>query len=126
MLSDKTVVAMIPCVDFERARQFYEGKLGLSPEQESSGGATYTCKGGSVFALYPSSFAGTAQNTAMSWSVDDIAAELAELRARGVIFEEYNLPESKTVNGVAEFPGGRAAWFKDTEGNILGLTQFDR
>jgi predicted enzyme related to lactoylglutathione lyase len=115
---------MIPCLDMDRARQFYEGKLGLTPVDVNPGGATYVCKGGTTFALYPSSFAGTALNTAMSWTVDDIVAEMSELRARGVGFEEYDLPEAKTVNGIAEFPGGRIAWFKDTEGNILGLTQF--
>lgn len=123
MLANCSVAAMIPCLDIERARNFYEGKLGLTPADVNPGGARYVCKGGTTFVLYPSSFAGTAQNTAMSWFVDDIVAEMSELRARGVIFEAYDLPEAKTVNGIAEFPGGRAAWFKDTEGNILGLTQ---
>jgi predicted enzyme related to lactoylglutathione lyase len=125
MLADHPVLAMIPCHDVERARQFYEGKLRLTPVNANPGGATYVCKGGTMFTLYPSSFAGTAQNTAMTWTVDDLAAEMSELRAQGVVFEEYDLPEAKTVNGVAEFPGGRAAWFKDTEGNILAVTQLD-
>ena len=124
MLANSSVAAMIPCLDMDRARRFYEGKLGLTPVQANPGGVTYTCKGGTMFALYPSSFAGTAQNTAMSWTVDDIEAEMADLRARGVVFEEYDLPEAQTVNGIAEFPGGRVSWFKDTEGNTLGLTQF--
>ena len=126
MLADRLVMTMIPCINIDRARQFYEGKLQLTPVQDSPDSVTYACQGGTLFTLYPSGFAGTAQNTAMSWMVDDLAAEMAELRAQGVVFEEYNLPESKTVNGVAEFPGGRTAWFKDTEGNILSLTQIDQ
>lgn len=125
MLADSMVMAMIPCIDLDRARQFYEGKLRLTPSEITPGGAGYTCKGGTMFLLYPSSFAGTAQNTAMSWVVDDLAAEMGELRAQGIVFEEYDLPESKTVDGIAEFPGGRTAWFKDTEGNIIGLTEVD-
>jgi predicted enzyme related to lactoylglutathione lyase len=124
MLANSMVGAMIPCIDLDRARQFYEGKLGLTPSQVDPAGVMYTCKGDTGFLLYPSSFAGTAQNTAMSWTVDDLAAEMADLRARGVVFEEYDLPDVKTVNGVTEFPGGKAAWFKDTEGNILALSQF--
>lgn len=125
MLAEQPVIAMIPCHDVERARQFYEGKLGLTPAQVGIGEATYRCKGGTMFALYPSSFAGTAQSTAMTWAVDDVVSEVSELRARGIVFEEYDLPEVKTVNGIAEFPGGRAGWFKDTEGNILAVTQLD-
>ncbi len=125
MLANYQVVAMIPCIDMERARRFYEGKLKLTPMDSNPGATSYVCQGGTMFALYPSSFAGTAQNTAMSWTVGDLAAEMVELRANGIVFEEYDLPEASTVNGIATFPGGRAAWFKDTEGNILGLTQFD-
>lgn len=123
MLANSVVTATIPCIDLERARQFYEGRLGLAPSQEALDGVSYSCKDGTRFLLYPSSFAGTAQSTAMTWVVDDLVAEMSELRARGVVFEEYDLPELKTVNGVVEFPGGRVAWFKDTEGNTLGLTQ---
>jgi catechol 2,3-dioxygenase-like lactoylglutathione lyase family enzyme len=125
MLADYPVVAMIACHDVERARQFYEGKLGLTPIRASLGDVTYMCKGETMFALYPSSFAGTAQSTAMTWAVDDAASAVSELRARGVVFEEYDFPGLKTVNSIAEFPGGRAAWFKDTEGNILAVTQLD-
>jgi catechol 2,3-dioxygenase-like lactoylglutathione lyase family enzyme len=116
---------MIACHDVERARQFYEGKLGLTPVRASLGDVLYMCKGETQFALYRSSFAGTAQSTAMTWAVDDVASVVSELRARGIVFEEYDFPGLKTVNSIAEFPGGRAAWFKDTEGNILAVTQVD-
>ncbi|MCC6801593.1 MAG: VOC family protein [Anaerolineae bacterium] len=125
MLSDSVVIAMIPCADLDRARQFYEGQLKLTPREDTPGGITYVCKGGTLFLLYPSGFAGAAQTTAMSWVVDDILAEMEELRAQGVAFEEYDMPGLKTVNGVAEFPGSRSAWFKDPDGNILGLTEVD-
>jgi catechol 2,3-dioxygenase-like lactoylglutathione lyase family enzyme len=124
MLQSYPAITMIPCIDIGRAQQFYEGKLGLKPAQETPA-IVYVCQGGTSFTLYPSSFAGTAKNTAMNWLVDDIGAVMADLRAGGVVFLDYDLPEAKTINGVAEFPGGRAAWFKDTEGNILGLTQLD-
>lgn len=125
MLSDSVVIAMIPCRDLDRARRFYEDKLRLTPGEDTPGGVTYHCKGGTLFLLYPSGYAGAAQTTAMSWVVDDILAEMEELRAQGVVFEEYDMPEFKTVNGVAEFPGSRSAWFKDLDGNVLSLTEID-
>jgi hypothetical protein len=78
---------------------------------------------GSQFALYPSAGAGTAQHTIAGWTVGDIEAEVGELRARGVVFEEYDLPNLKTVNGIAALGPNRAAWFRDSEGNILGIMQ---
>jgi predicted enzyme related to lactoylglutathione lyase len=122
MLQNYPAITMIPGIYISRAQQFYEGKLGLKSAQEAPG-IVYICQGGTSFTLYPSSFAGTAKNTAMTWAVDDLAAVMADLRTRGIVFLDYDLPESKTVNGVAEFPGGRGAWFKDTEGNILGVMQ---
>ena len=77
----------------------------------------------SKFLLYETSFAGTAQNTAASWSTNDLDAEMAELRSNGVVFEEYDFPGLKTENGVAANEDGRAAWFKDSEGNILALSE---
>jgi predicted enzyme related to lactoylglutathione lyase len=123
MLANCPVQTTIPCIDYDRARQFYENVLGFIPV-ENEGGISYECANGTGFGLYPSQFAGTAQNTAMSFLTNDLESEISELRARGVVFEEYNLPEVQTVDGIAEFPGGRVAWFKDTEGNILGVTQF--
>jgi predicted enzyme related to lactoylglutathione lyase len=124
MLATSSVQATIPYLDYHRARQFYTDKLGLTPFQETDGGTVFECGNGTSFVLYPSQFAGTAQNTAMTFVTQDIEGEVSELQARGVVFEEYDFPELKTVNGIANIPGGRVAWFKDTEGNILGVTQF--
>jgi predicted enzyme related to lactoylglutathione lyase len=123
MLANCTVQTTIPYLDYDRARQFYEERLGFALSQETPGGIVYECGGGTSFLLYPSQFAGTAQNTAMSFITNDIEAEVSELRARGIVFEEYDFPDLKTVNGITDFPVGRAAWFKDTEGNILSVSQ---
>jgi catechol 2,3-dioxygenase-like lactoylglutathione lyase family enzyme len=124
MLSDYEIHSTIPAHDLDRARRFYADKLGLTPGRETPGGLVYEY-GGSWFLLYPSQGAGTAQHTVAGWQVDDIETEVAELKSRGVVFEEYNLPSLKTVNGIATTPAGRAAWFKDSEGNILGLVQLE-
>jgi predicted enzyme related to lactoylglutathione lyase len=123
MLANCPVQTTIPYLDFSRARQFYEDKLGFTPSEETPGGVMYECGNGTSFVLYPSQFAGTAQNTAMGFLTNNLEAEVSALRARGVVFEEYNFPDLRTVNGIAEIPGGRVAWFKDPEGNILGVTQ---
>ena len=125
MLANCPVQTTIPYLDYDRARQFYEESLGFTPAQENPGGVMYECADGTSFVLYPSQFAGTAQNTAMGFLAHDIEAEVEELRGRGIVFEEYDFPDLKTVNSIAEFPGGRVAWFKDTEGNILGITQLE-
>src|SRR5690348_10572503 len=118
MLANLAVHPTIPAHDLARARQFYADKLGLSPTQETPGGLMYEY-GGSWFLLYPSAGAGTAQHTLMGWTVEDIGAAVADLKANGVVFEEYDLPGFKTVNSIAQTGPNQAAWFKDSEGNIL-------
>ena len=113
----------IPAIDIERAKQFYQEKLGLTPAEVTPGGLVYKFQN-SWFLLYPTQFAGTAQHTLGGWTVENIEAEVAELKARGLMFEEYDTPQLKTVNGVAMVGTSKAAWFKDSEGNILGLIQF--
>lgn len=125
MLANCTVQTTIPYLDFNRARQFYEEMLGFVPSRLTPGDAMYECGSGTSFILYPSQFAGTAQNTAMGFLTNDIEAEVSSLQSRGIVFEEYDYPDLKTVNSIAEIPGGRVAWFKDTEGNILGITQLE-
>jgi catechol 2,3-dioxygenase-like lactoylglutathione lyase family enzyme len=122
MLSNYEMHSTIPAHDLDRARRFYAEKLGLTPTREAPGGLIYEY-GDTWFLLYPSQGAGTAQHTVAGWQVDDIKAEVAELKSRGVVFEEYNLPGLKTVNAIATTGPNRAAWFKDSEGNILGLVQ---
>ncbi len=122
MLTDSTVTANIPAADLGRARSFYADKLGLKPIQEFPGGLVYRTGGGTYFLLYETEFAGTAGHTVAQWHVADVAATVEELQKNEVTFETYNLP-GVTWNGViASFEGmGRGAWFKDSEGNILGL-----
>jgi catechol 2,3-dioxygenase-like lactoylglutathione lyase family enzyme len=116
--------ATLPASDVERAKRWYADKLGLTPVKETDQWLTYRT-GSSVFQLYPTGSAGTAQHTLGGWVVDDLEATVAELRERGVEFEEYDLPSLKTVDGIAQLGDvERAAWFRDSEGNILAVSQF--
>ena len=114
--------ATLPAKDLARARQFYADKLGLEPTSEEMGSLMYETGKGTGFLLYESQFAGTNQATAMGLAVTDFDSAIEDLRARGVTFEDYDMPGLKTENGVATMPGGmKTAWFKDSEGNILAL-----
>lgn len=123
MLQSKPMYSYIPAKDVARARQFYEGKVGLKPSDEIAGGVVYEFAGKTACFLYPTPNAGTSEASQAFWQVDDIEREMAELRKRGVEFEEYDTPGMKTVDGIFEGGGAKAAWFKDTEGNILALIQ---
>jgi predicted enzyme related to lactoylglutathione lyase len=123
MLQDAPMYAYIPAQDVARARQFYEQKLGFRPELEEAGGVVYRFGSETACFLYPTSNAGTSQASQAFWLVDDIEREMAELRGRGVKFEEYDTPDMKTENGISTGRGARAAWFKDTEGNIMAIVQ---
>ena len=120
MLSAAPIRAYIPVRDVSRARRFYEDKVGLVPKQEFAGGVVYECGGAQVF-MYPTPNAGTSKASQAFWSVHDVEAEVAALKARGVKFEDYDMPEMKTVNGIFTGPGVKTAWFKDTEGNIMAI-----
>jgi hypothetical protein len=112
----------------ERARRFYAEKLGLIPEIElpdMHDGLFYRCAEGTRFLLFPSPNASSGAHTQMTWRTNDIEAEVAALKTRGVIFEEYDTPEVKSVNSVAMIGQSKGAWFKDSEGNLLALGQFD-
>ena len=130
MLKDGRVATRIPVQDLERARAFYAEKLGLEPAEEREGGLRYASAGGE-FALFQSAGAASGDHTQMGWEVDDIEATVRELRSRGVVFEEYDLPGLKTVDGIAEIEGQypskgngeRGAWFRDSEGNMLAIGQ---
>ena len=122
MLSEAPIRAYIPASDVARARKFYEGKIGLRPKQEFSGGVIYDCGGSEVF-LYPTSNAGTSKASQAFWQVKDVEAEVAALEARGVEFEDYDLPGLTMKNHVATGGGAKTAWFKDSEGNILAVSQ---
>src|SRR5216684_3649498 len=123
MLKNARIVPYIPVADVARARKFYEEKVGLKPKEEYAGGVIYECGKGSWVFMYPSPAAGTSKASTAFWAVDDVAAEVAALKSRGVVFEEYDRPGIKTVNGIATGGGAKTAWFKDSEGNILALSQ---
>ena len=131
MLKNSHVAARLPAQDLARARRFYAEKLGLEPTEERPGGLRYQCASGS-FALFESSGKPSGMHTQFGFEVDDIEAVVRGLRGRGVVFEEYEFPGLKTVNGIATVQGNypskggvgeRAAWFKDSEGNLLGIGQ---
>jgi catechol 2,3-dioxygenase-like lactoylglutathione lyase family enzyme len=125
MFDEQRVHAALPAADLERAKRFYAEKLGLTPTQERADGLSYDCGDGSAFLLFPTSISSRGGHTQAGIEVPDIEAAVAELKSRGVAFEEYDTPELKTVDGIATEPeGSRAAWFKDSEGNLLGLVQF--
>ena len=123
MLRNAPIVPYIPVANVARARRFYEEKVGLKPEQEYAGGVIYECGKGSWVFMYPSPGAGTSKASTAFWAVDDVAAEVAELKARGVVLDEYDMPGIKRVNGIAASGGEKTAWFTDSEGNILAISQ---
>ncbi len=122
MLRDAAVRAYIPAQDVKRARGFYEHLIGLVPKEEYAGGVVYACGGSEVF-LYPTPNAGTSKASQAFWQVMDVEAEVRALKARGVQFEEYDFPGFKMVDSILIAGGAKTAWFKDTEGNILAISQ---
>ncbi len=131
MLQNSDVAARIPAQDLARARSFYFSKLGLEPVEERPGGLRYKC-GNSYFVLFESAGSASGSHTQMAWEVDDIQATVSELRHLGVVFEEYDLPGLRTINGIAEVQGNypskggigeKGAWFTDSEGNLLAIGQ---
>jgi catechol 2,3-dioxygenase-like lactoylglutathione lyase family enzyme len=130
MLKNGRVATRLPARNLERAKAFYAAKLGLEPVEEREGGLRYVCAAGE-FALFESAGSASGDHTQMGWEVDDIEATVRDLRARGVVFEEYDFPGLKTVDGIADIEGNypskgsgeRGAWFRDSEGNMLGLGQ---
>jgi catechol 2,3-dioxygenase-like lactoylglutathione lyase family enzyme len=123
MFESAKAVATVAVSDLAKAKKFYEGTLGLKAKDERSDGIRYEAGGGTWFLVYPSQFAGTAKSTYMSFDVDDVEKAVQELQERGVVFEEYDLPGLKTMNGIAEIQGVKGAWFKDPDGNILAVGQ---
>jgi catechol 2,3-dioxygenase-like lactoylglutathione lyase family enzyme len=130
MLEKARVATRLPAQDLERARAFYAERLGLEPTEERPGGLLYRLTGGE-FALFESAGAPSGEHTQMAFEVEDIEGVVAELRRRGVVFEEYDSPGLFTVGGIADIEGNypsrgkreRGAWFRDSEGNMLGIGQ---
>ena len=123
MLSSARVHATLPCSDFERAKRFYNEKLGLTPSEEQPGGAFYSGADGSRFLLFPSGGTSSGDHTQLGLQVTDIEAEVRELKGRGLTFEEYDMPGFDKATSVASRDNIKSAWFKDSEGNLLGIVQ---
>jgi predicted enzyme related to lactoylglutathione lyase len=125
MLNNSRVEANIPASDLKRARDFYAANLGLTPFEEMDGmQLSYETAGGTRFNLYQTEFAGQAGHTIAQWHVDDIESEVHDLQAKGVVFEVYELPGVQWDGEIASLPGlGKAAWFRDSEGNIMCVDQ---
>src|SRR5690348_4077282 len=117
MLQSSAMYSYIPARDVARARRFYEGVLGFTPTEETAGGVAYECGKGTACFLYPTPNAGTSKASQAFWDVADVEAEVAELKSRGVTLEKYDMPGSDD-NGIVTAGGARAAWFRDSEGNI--------
>jgi catechol 2,3-dioxygenase-like lactoylglutathione lyase family enzyme len=130
-LRDSKVATRLPAQDLDRARAFYAERLGLEPVDERPGGLLYRV-GGGEFALFLSAGRASGDHTQMGFEVVDLEATVAELSARGVVFEEYDAPGLRTRDGIADIEGNypsknargeRAVWFRDSEGNLLGIGQ---
>jgi catechol 2,3-dioxygenase-like lactoylglutathione lyase family enzyme len=122
MLAHCPLTTILPVIDLERARDFYENKLGLAPGQLNADGKfVYRCGGGALLALFPKPGGTKAEHTAISFQVRDVGATITALKARGVVFEDYDFPGLKTVGHVCVLGAEKAAWFKDSEGNLLCL-----
>jgi len=122
MFSNRQVMPAIPVSDLERAKDWYAEKLDLKPAMELEAGAIYQMAGKSAFLLYPTPEAGVSPNTLMAFSSEDVEADVAALKGKGVAFEEIDSPELKTVNAVATIGNVRSAWFRDLDGNILAVS----
>lgn len=122
MLKIKSSAPAIPAQDIKRARQFYEQKLGLKPDEEQAdGGASYRT-GETRFLVFQSMGKASGEHTQMAFEVEDVPAAVRELQSNGVKFEEYDYPEFKSHDGIVDMPdGGKGAWFKDTEGNLIAI-----
>ena len=123
MVIDARAHTTLPAADMERAKRWYEEKLGLKPASEGPGGVFYVAAGGTRFVLYPTPNTQRGGHTQMGLASADIDADVAQLRSRGVVFEEYDFPGLKTEGGIATTGDIRAAWFKDSEGNTIGVVQ---
>jgi catechol 2,3-dioxygenase-like lactoylglutathione lyase family enzyme len=124
MFANDPIYPTLPAADLERAKRFYAEKLGLTPESELPGGLLYRCGKDSRFSVFPSEGEVGGTHTQALWLVEDVESEVAALKDRGIVFEEYDLPSLSTVNSIATIGPNKGAWFKDSEGNLLSLVQF--
>jgi predicted enzyme related to lactoylglutathione lyase len=123
MLQKFPMYSYIPARDLKRAREFYEKKVGLRPKEDRNGGVVYEFAQGTACFLYPSENAGTSKASQAFWSVDDVDGLIVALKAKGVVFENYDMPGERSPQGAITAGGAKAAWFKDSEGNIMALIE---
>jgi catechol 2,3-dioxygenase-like lactoylglutathione lyase family enzyme len=123
MLQDSRVAAMIPTNDLPRAREFYEGKLGLIPETENAGGVLYMCAAGTGFSVFVSSGKSSGTHTQLGFEVEDANAEASALASKGITPEPVEIPGAEVENGVSQMPNGRGFWIKDPDDNLIGIFQ---
>jgi catechol 2,3-dioxygenase-like lactoylglutathione lyase family enzyme len=122
MLGSSRVMAVIAVRDQDVAKEFYGGTLGLEiSDGDDPGGILYSCGGGSHVFVYQSSYAGTNQATVAAWQVTDIDQEIAALKAKGISFEHYDIPNAAVEGDVHVLGNIKSAWFKDPDGNILNI-----
>ena len=122
MFQPNTVVASLPAQDFERAKSFYADKLGLRPTEATAEEARYRV-GQVEFIVFPSTGKASGDHTQMAFEVEDLENAVGTLRDSGVVFEEYDMPGFKSVEGIVELEGEKGAWFKDSEGNLLAIAE---
>jgi catechol 2,3-dioxygenase-like lactoylglutathione lyase family enzyme len=123
VLSDAGVLTTLPVSDLARAKRFYREVLGLRPLQELPQGLLYECAEGGRFLLYLTGAQSSSEHTQMSFVVADIEGEIEDLKGDGVSFEEYDLQDLKTVGSIAYSRSAESAWFRDSDGNLIGITQ---
>ncbi len=122
MLAERRAHTTLPSSDVDALRPFYEGTLGFTPRVVLNGAVMYDAGSGTVFAISRAGVPSSGSHTQMAFTVPDVEAEVMALRARGVVFEDYETP--KTEGGIATIGAGRAAWFKDPQGNLLAVIEF--
>jgi catechol 2,3-dioxygenase-like lactoylglutathione lyase family enzyme len=117
------VLGTLPASDLARAKDFYTQNLGLKPVSETEEGLIYECSDNSRILLFPSAGRASGDHTQAVFEVDDVAAQVADMRAHGVVFEEYDLPGMKTEDGIVTQGSTHIAFFKDSEGNLIGISE---
>ena len=123
MLSDSICRATVAVSDKEKAKGFFGEKLGLKLVDENPAGMRFECGGGTYLEVYPSEFAGTAKNTVAGFEVKDLEATMKSLSGQGIKFEDYDMPNFKTENGIAQLGPNKGSWFKDPDGNTFALVE---
>ncbi len=126
MLIDARAQTALPAQDLDRAKAFYRDKLGLQPFEEDAENVRFRVGDGTEFNVFRTMGAPSGTHTQMAFVVEDIAGEVKDLKSRGVGFEEYDFPGLKTTDSIAEAGDAKAAWFKDSEGNLLNIVQLTR